>query len=229
MTTFRVLLDADVSLNSMGIAIRPLNVPFEENQMAQKLGARWNKSGGFWYVPPQFDMAPFWRWTSRDQEVRIRHLGYSVAGAHIQCHRCKQLTTVYALFLPSGYQHRSPSAASGWRQSTVGALLSYVTDLQPDIAREIMAIAPGFHLDASQGKKLTYWMNHCASCGTRIGDHHLHAKDKAPFQGKHQVGDSTVDTLVTRPLLLECKADVSYSGETGFYDFLEELHGIPSP
>lgn len=230
MTTIRVLIEADpatVTAKSSSIQ-RTLNVPFEENSHAQKLGAKWNKVARFWYVPPQLDMRPFWRWTQHGQELRIQHQEYSVVGANISCHRCSKQTAVYSVFLPSGFVSRSPGAAQGWVRSNTGALFSAITDLEGQAAAEVKQLAPGYRPDSSVGKGHSYWMNHCAHCDTKVGDHYLHAKHGAPFEGRFQLGNSTVRTLVTRQEFIEFKADLSFSGETGFYDFLEELHDAPS-
>ena len=229
MTNFRFLLDVDVSVTSaqIGTAIRPLNVPFEENTLAQSLGARFHKAGGFWYIPPQLDDQPFWRWLPRDTAVRVQHSEFSVGGGEIRCHKCKQNTEVYALFLPSGFKYRHPGSAIGWSTSKTGALFSSVTDLQLEVSQQVRKVATGYRPDTSLDKGLAYWMNHCNHCGTRIGDHYLHSKDEGPFKGKHQMGNTTVPVMHTLHQFIEFKADISFSGEVGFYDFLEEMHDAP--
>lgn len=229
MTNYRVFLEADVSIRSaqIGANARPLNVPFEDNAQAQSLGARFHKAGGYWYIPPQLDEQPFWRWLSRDNAVRVQHTTFSVGGGEIRCHKCNHATEVFALFLPSGFKYRNPGTVAGWKISKTGALFSSVTDLQPDVSHQVRAVATGYRPDTSIAKGLAYWMNHCNACGTRIGDHYLHSKEGGPFIGKYEIGNTTVPVMYTHHQFIEFKAEISFSGEVGFYDFLEENHFAP--
>lgn len=43
-----------------------LSVPFAEKDQAKALGARFNMSAKYWYVPDGIDITPFRRWLSKD-------------------------------------------------------------------------------------------------------------------------------------------------------------------
>jgi hypothetical protein len=220
---FRQYLERDVRGES---ALRiPLDVPYEEQDDAQRLGARLDRSLRIWYVPAGIDARPFWRWITAADETRIRNSGYSLAQASVSCWKCHKKTDVYALFVPSQFEYRSPqSHGKQWRQSPLPTILSYVTDILPEIADQVSAITKHFRLDTSKGKGQTYWMNHCASCGSKIGDFGLHREAIGPFFAAHSPGTSTVGVLYTFPGRFECKGDVSFGGDDLFYVALEERH-----
>lgn len=203
----------------------PLDVPQEDLNEAQRLGARLDRGLNIWYVPAGIDTKPFWRWITTADETRIRCSGYSLAQASVRCWKCSEKTDVHALFVPSHFEYRTPQIhGMQWRRSPLPTILSNVTDLLPEIADQVGGITRNFRLDNSKAKGQTYWMNHCASCGAKIGDFKLHREAQGPFFAAHTPGTSTVAVLYTFSGQFECKGDVSFGGDDLFYVSLEERH-----
>lgn len=221
---FRQVLEDDVR----GFAGRrvALNVPFGEKDAAKGLGARWDADARIWYVPENLDAGPFWRWLARSDETRVRCESYAVAQAPVKCWRCAKVTEVFALFVPSGFEYRTASERGpNWRVSPVPTILSYVTNVQHDVAHEVQQLTKRFRVDASKASGgLSYWMNHCAACGTKVGDFGLHRDGGGPFFAAHEPGASTVDVLHSRHKPFECSGDISFGGDDLFYVSLEERH-----
>lgn len=208
-----------------GTALRvPLNVPFEEKEEAKRLGARWDPELRIWYVPERTDAKPFWRWMTTADETRIRNASYSIAEASVSCWHCSKETDVFGFFVPSGFEYKTQDNGKQWRQSPLPTILSYVTDVLPEVASQVSAITKQFRVDTSKAKRRAYWMNHCTACNARIGDFKLHREAAGPFFAAHDAGTSTVKVLYTFPNAFECKGDVSVGGDDLFYVSLEERH-----
>lgn len=220
---FKQYLERDVR---GGAALRvPLDVPFEEKDEAKRLGARWDPDARIWYVPERVDAKPFWRWISTGDETRIRNDSYSLAQASVHCWRCHKETDVFGLFTPTGFEYRTAEDnGTHWRKSPLPTILSYVTDVLPDVAGKMASITKHFRLDTSKTRGHAYWMNHCTSCQAKIGDFALHRDAGGPFFAAHEAGTSTVKVLYTISKRFECKGDVSFGGDDLFYVALEERH-----
>lgn len=223
-TGFRQVLEDGVE----GAARRrvALSVPYAEKDQAKELGARWDADARVWYVPENLDASMFWRWLDRNDETRVRCDSYALAQTPVKCWRCTKVTDVFALFVPSGFQYRAPADKGHvWRTSSVPTMLSYVTNLLPDVARHVQHLTSRFRVDASKSRGgLSYWMNHCAACGAKVGDFGLHRDPGGPFFAAHAPGASRVDVLHSHNATFVCSGDVSFSGDDLFYVSLEERH-----
>jgi len=49
----------------------PIQVPFEEQEEARALGARWNAANRTWYVPPMWNMLRFAKWARGSTGSRL--------------------------------------------------------------------------------------------------------------------------------------------------------------
>lgn len=203
----------------------PLSVPYEEKDAAWKLGARWDSESKVWYVPEHLDIKPFWRWMPNADETHVRSNSYSIAQAGVTCWKCHKKTHAFGFFVPTGFEYRTPEdGGQQWHRSPLPTILSYVTNLLPEVAVQANAIAPRLRLDSSKTKGHAYWMNHCEACGEKIGDFGLHRDASGPFYATHQPGTSTVGVLSTFTKPFECKGVVSFGGDDLFYVSLEERH-----
>ena len=54
--------DEQTLLQTVRLQRTYLQVPFAEKEHARKLGARWDKDGGAWYVPAGVSLDAFRRW-----------------------------------------------------------------------------------------------------------------------------------------------------------------------
>lgn len=166
-----------------------LNVPYEEKDDARRLGAKWDPSRRVWYVPDGTPTDAFGRWVpSVDEEVTLRAQRYFIATSKAECWRCGNKTPVWGLALPSGHREYDDGE---WQDIDIPQVLAYSTYLAPPVVaklREFIALqtkdpklADCFRLDHSKTMEFPYWMNHCAGCGAKLGDHGLHSEPDAAF------------------------------------------------
>jgi hypothetical protein len=51
--------------------------------------------------------------------------------------------------------------------------LSDIAQMSPELERVISRVAPQIRIDFSKAAGVSYWLNHCSTCGARFGDFFL--------------------------------------------------------
>lgn len=151
-----------------------LNVPYEEWEEVQKLGARWDTVCQRWHVPAGVSAASFARWTPKAPVITLRAPRYWLAQSHERCWLCHHTTDVYAVLLPPG--HEALSKDGRWAQHDHAVLLIYLTDVSPDVRNTLHGITRIYRPDYSRVTRASYWLNHCLHCSMRQGEHTLHGQ-----------------------------------------------------
>lgn len=173
-----------------------LDVPYEEKDMAKRLGARWDSYYRVWHVHPGVDMRPFERWLPIRHEYSVRARSYFVAESDIGCWKCGKVFSVNALMLPAGHEDLEPgddeSPEAIWYQRHSVGMLTYVTSLPATVAHSLKTLAPNYWVDYSQTTRSEYWMNHCAHCGAKQGDFPLLCEVGSPFRPMDEKSASLV-------------------------------------
>lgn len=150
-----------------------LQVPFNEKDEAQRLGARWDPRQRVWYVPAGVDAAPLQKWCPRPATPSIRSPRYFLATTTRDCWRCAASTRVVAIVLPEEHEAlyvEDDPADDYWRLAEQPTVLSYVWDLAAPVAARLRPLAPHYRIDSSQTVQRFYWMNHCEHCVAKLGD-----------------------------------------------------------
>ncbi len=150
-----------------------LQVPFDEKEAAQRLGARWDPGRRVWYVPEHVDPAPLQKWCPQPSTPNIRAARYFLATTTRECWRCRAITRVVAIVLPAGHEAlyvEDDPADDHWQAAAEPTVLSYVKDLAAPVAARLRPLAPHYRVDFSQTVQRFYWMNHCEHCAAKLGD-----------------------------------------------------------
>ena len=150
-----------------------LKVPFQQKDEAKRLGARWDAELKRWYVPDGVDRAAFDKWIPKLQPPNIRAPFWYVAASTRVCWRCGEISRVFAIMLPPGYEAlyvADDPADDCWMGSENSTLLSYVGDVPESVAAQFRQRAPRYCVDYSQTTHSFYWMNHCEYCKAKLGD-----------------------------------------------------------
>jgi hypothetical protein len=159
-----------------------LTVPFSEKDQAKALGARWDSGSRSWYVPDGLPSAPFAPWLPSTDRWNVRARRYWIVSSNTGCWKCDRPTTAFTLAVPSGHETlEGDDLGDEWVEHGHLALLSYVTDVSPEVLTETSQICIGWGNDFSKTTQGRYWMNHCRSCGIKQGDFSLHSEPGGAF------------------------------------------------
>lgn len=151
-----------------------LQVPFTDKEEARRLGARWDRERKTWYIPEGLEHHAFEQWLPAPQAPNIRAAGWSLAGSRRECWRCKEVSRVFALALPSGYEAwivEDDPADDHWESGDSLVVLNYVSAVPDSAAAQLHQFAPRYRINYSQTTRSSYWMNHCEHCKAKLGDY----------------------------------------------------------
>ncbi len=116
--------------------------------------------------------------------------------AQMACWKCKASTKVGA------WAARNPAEAfldyaqpPRWVVFDDGYALSEVVQVSASLGARARDMLPTFRPDHSRTAELTYWMNHCSSCGASIGDHYLHSHPDGPYFTWERAGREGIEVI----------------------------------
>lgn len=193
-----------------------LKVPYSEKDEAKKLGARWDSSSNTWFVPDSLDPHRFKRWLPEPPEINVQADRYSIVQTEETCWRCGELTRVHGFLLPVGHKtlEHADDGVSEWYVHGEAAMVFYVTDLYPAVAKQIKAITPHYFEDFSKTTNSSYWMNHCEHCSMKQGDFNLYCEPGGAFL---PIEDYTVASIRRQTVgaSFGCRGSTAYGGLIG--------------
>ena len=156
-----------------------LEVPFAEKDEAKSLGARWDPANRTWYVPAGLDPAAFRRWLpGATEEGRTELLPpvYSVE-SETECWRCGKESGVATVAAESFVAPREPEEPV----EPDLYVFSGIEYLPEELVEEVRKVNSGYRSRFSKTAGVSYYMNHCASCGAQLGDFYLHSEPGGAF------------------------------------------------
>jgi hypothetical protein len=154
-------------------------------------------------------------------DVNVRSQAYYVASANGRCRYCGSPTRLLALVLPRSHETLDMDApADVWERVNGTAILFYVERLPLDVQRRLTLSSPFFRLERSAAG-LSYWANHCESCGVFLDDHELHCEPDAAFMPWSEAAAATIELLEV-PEPFEAAAG-GYALEPEFLRFMRKL------
>lgn len=109
----------------------------------------------------------------------VRAGRYYVVLSGQTCWKCSNRTKMVAVGLPTGYE--SLGDGGRWYRSPTPAIARNVTKLSDQVAERICAGHVGFRFGISKSAKISYWFNHCLTCGAKQGDHMAHTQPGGAF------------------------------------------------
>lgn len=114
----------------------------------------------------------------------VRFHRFQLAVGEVECWAAPHTTPVFAIVAPAGSVAEDNDEDENEKEALHSPLLlMYVSRLSPDLERALQRAEPLYSPDDSATAEQTYWMNHCAQCGAKIGDFHLHHNGASPFIG----------------------------------------------
>ncbi len=140
-----------------------------------------------------------------DDEPILEAPRYGLLLAGIYCYSCQAHTPTATIWM-ADFQEREQGDVLDEGEA---ALLTYVQWLDPKAAELVTIHAPWLRLAATKMSGMTYWANHCETCGAIQGDHYVHEVD-GPYWPRD---DSVLArlTLVPGPGILRARGSASQS------------------
>lgn len=198
-----------------------LNVPFEEKELAKKLGARWDPDKKVWYAPSGTKLAEFEKWVVKPPQFTFRADSYYITKAYGGCWACSGKTLYIGLGVPSGFLANQPiddefdgmddeelessasyraGVAAGWFVCHFSALLYWVRDISDAVHCHMRQHSRNYRVSFSQTAGMAYWMNHCDHCGVKQGDFKDYGEPDGLFR---DYGRFTIHKVL-EPLSVNC-------------------------
>jgi hypothetical protein len=91
---------------------------------------------------------------------------------------------VVGLMLPAGHETLVDSAecdTQDWEAASCRALLLFVEHVPERVRIRLQQLSSRYWLDQDDGSQQSYWMNHCAGCGSRQDDVELYCEFGGAF------------------------------------------------
>jgi hypothetical protein len=172
-----------------------LEVPFADKESVRALGARWDGQKRKWVVPPGLDRQLFARWLPRyEQTFNLRAIApfYLITSQEV-CWKCGTSSPVIT-FAAEGIEGQAEDGDPTW------VTFCYVAHVPERLRRFLTLRHPFYFRDYSNTVQTYYYLNHCASCSTKIGDYYLHSEPGGGFF-------PTSEVEARRIVLLELKRE----------------------
>lgn len=153
-----------------------LHVPFEENNLAKKAGAKWDPQKKSWYAPAGSNLDKFRKWMIVEHQAKFNFKADSffIAEAHGRCWSCSKNSRFISIgFYPGFLENKSNIATPRWVSKDIKALLYYVIKISDSASHYIQSLSNRYKIGYSHTAKKYYWMNHCDHCNAKQGDWHV--------------------------------------------------------
>ncbi len=171
------------------------------------MGAKWDKDRKAWYAPPAASLEKLARWIPRPPDLDVKASRFFLLRSADFCWSCRSPAPVFALAAPRGHEEIEEDDAGQpyWDRKPYPSILSYLQNPGAGVLSALGRDAPTYRRDYSATTKSHYFMNHCAVCGAKMGDHFLHDEPGAPFcplEGEAPIAVEAIEY----PEALEAKA-----------------------
>lgn len=203
-----------------------LSVPFAEKDLAKKLGVRWDAEKKIWYITGDADLENFKKWVMKRPEFNIKADSFFIADTSGSCWKCSENTQFITVGVDPGFlsdvalneefenleddeledhERYQIGRMTGWFLCDFRALLYYVRHLSECAQQQMQSISPHYRLGFSQTTKTSYWMNHCAYCGSKQGDFREYCEPDGLFRLECTPGHSHITKYkIDTPLIASC-------------------------
>jgi len=160
----------------------------------------------------------------RHPESDVRSRSYCIASAETRCRHCGRSSGVVALLVPEDHESLDAEITgelNAWQTAGANAFLFYVVDLPEGVQRRLLLLCPAFRWAHSEATLNSYWANHCAHCGSLLGDHDLHCEPGGAFMPQSEAEAACIRLLqIDEPL---AAAAAGYAPEPEFFRFMRRV------
>jgi len=153
-------------------------VPFSEKDEVKRLGGRWDHEKKVWYVPEVLPVSAFTRWLPPKPKINIRSNRLFIATTAEGCWKCKNISPVLGLIVPTGSEHREDST---WFQLPEPSAIYYLHYLSSNLEKLLISYSAHYYQGFSNTAKGTYYANHCQHCKAIQGDFHMYCEPGGAF------------------------------------------------
>jgi hypothetical protein len=163
-------------------------------------------------------------------DANIRSQTYYVARTRARCWFCGSPTGLLALAVPAAHDTldedaqgdagRDSPALDAWLPAHACAFLFYVGCLPDSVQGQLNRLSKFFRLARSEATSSSYWANHCAHCGTLLGDHELHCEPDGAFMPSNEAAAADIQLLQIREPFQAAAA--GYAFEPEFFGFMRK-------
>ncbi|WP_175794636.1 hypothetical protein [Burkholderia ambifaria] len=191
----------------------PLLLTRREEREARAGNAVWRDAPKGWYASSDSDLDALVGWLP---DYLAAHT--SLAEGRERCWKCSDMTPVYCLASRGEYltrhevydENQTQTEAFIWSLTGCGAFFGNLVLANGSLLRMLATQCPNYHLDYSKQAQGNYFMNHCASCGAKLGDFYMHSEPGGAF---FPTSDERAKEIKLRhfsiPLLLKAGAGVT--------------------
>lgn len=156
--------------------------------------------------------------------VNVRAPRYWVARTDCRCSRCARETPVIAVALDATHEVwiETEGAAHGsglWQPALLCAELFYIEYLPLAVRRGLQAHSPLYRYAHNRRTDGSYWINHCAHCGSAQEDESLHGEPDVAFMPLSAAAASRIEWRAV---------DEPFAAWAGGYSADPPLLSIPS-
>lgn len=150
-----------------------INVPFEQKDVAKKMGAIWAPDVKTWTIPDHIeDINPFKPWLPQDRGGSFAKYPYLIAKSNRTCWKCHNETPLIGL----GAKKYTTSAFDStltnieWKTYDYPAFFVDIRYIDHELSAILNAEFPFFQEKYSKKLKEKTWVNTCIYCQTIQGD-----------------------------------------------------------
>ena len=124
----------------------------------------------------------------RDKSFILSRM-FCVVGAHTDCYVCHKSTPVFAIGVAECTS--TDPYQFGIDEDDSSAILIGIQDLNYPVIEVLHhKFSTSFKLDTCFTQGRQYWMNHCAHCDSKLGDHYLHSEPDVAFFPTNEEGQT---------------------------------------
>lgn len=157
-----------------------LDVPYSEKDVAKQLGAKWSPELKRWYIPEGVDAVAFEKWLPPIIKPSLYALPkFYLVMASVECYKCGEVAKVYCV--ASDKYEMIEKDDDSEDESNVFTAYSSLKNIPAELESIIQLQCVTYFKDFSRTTKGNYYINHCASCRAKIGDHFLHDEPGGAF------------------------------------------------
>lgn len=149
--------------------IIPLDIHTDDVAQAVCQGAHYDADSNVWYVEEHELTEALGGYAYDMDSFNIMAPYYLVVSTKMTCWNCHLPTSIIAVMFTRYL--RKCQDGKGWESVKRNSFVFHINELPEAIKKNIKA--KNYYVDKSKTTGLRYWMNHCETCGERLGDYEL--------------------------------------------------------